>query len=153
MKIVLDLTSLCRTQTGMEYYALNLARALLERAGENEFHLLFRKEVHPELQRYSNRARFHLSPFENQIAAEQAWIPSMERRLGPGVMHFPAFPPGLLSRQKKISTLFDATLWKNKGRLSWKARAYLAPLAARSLQKTPEPKLPTPPKLRKTSSP
>jgi glycosyltransferase involved in cell wall biosynthesis len=135
MKIVLDLTSLCRAQTGMEYYALNLARALLEADGGNEYHLLFRSEVHPELQAFSNRACFHLSPLDKQIAAEQAWIPVIERKIKPDVSHFPAFPPGLFSRGKKISTLFDATLWKNKNRLSWKAKTYLAPLTSRAARR------------------
>jgi len=134
MKIALDLTALCRQQTGMEYYALNLVRALLETDPPSEYHLLFRKEIHPELRRFSNRAVFYLSPFENQVATEQGWIPHIERKIKPDIIHFPAFPPGLFSRGKKVATLFDSTLWKNKNRLSWKARAYFSPLATRTLR-------------------
>ncbi len=136
MKIVLDLTSLCRRQTGMEYYALNLSRALLENDAKNEYHLLFRNEVHPAFVSFSNRARLYLSPFKNQIATEQAWIPFMEKRIKPDVSHFPAFPPSPLLNRKQVATLFDSTLWEKRERLSWKAKAYLAPLSTRAVKKS-----------------
>lgn len=136
MRLVLDLTSLCRTQTGMEYYALNLARALLRTDRENDYHLLFRKEVPPEFEDFAGRAAFHVAPFENQVAVEQAWIPYMERKLNPHLVHYPAFPPGVLSTKAKVTTIFDSTLWKSTGRLSWKARTYLAPLANRAIDRS-----------------
>src|SRR5262245_5099146 len=106
MKLALDLTALCRRHTGMECYALNLSRALLETDGQDEFHLLFRQEIHPELRHFADRAVFHLSPFGHQVAAEQAWIPYMERKIQADLIHFPAFPPGLLSMTPKIATVF-----------------------------------------------
>jgi len=133
MRLALDLTALSRRHTGMEYYALNLSRALLEK-GENDFHLFFRKEIHPELLPFAGRAALYLSPFDHQVAAEQAWIPYMERRIKADLIHFPAFPPGLLSKTPKVATIFDSTLWNGTERLSWKAKAYLAPLAGRALK-------------------
>ncbi len=134
MKLALDLTALCRRHTGMEYYALNLCRALLATDGRDEFHLFFRREIHPELRPFADRAVLHLSPFDHQVAAEQAWIPYMERKLNADLIHFPAFPPGLLSKTPKVATIFDSTLWKETERLSWKAKAYFAPLAGRALK-------------------
>lgn len=133
MKLALDLTALCRRHTGMEYYALNLSRALLEKGG-NDFHLFFRKEIHPELRPFSGRAALHLSPFGHQVIAEQGWIPYMERRVKADLIHFPAFPPGFFSKTPKVATIFDSTLWKGTERLSWKAKTYLAPLAGRALK-------------------
>ncbi|HLG94206.1 MAG TPA: glycosyltransferase family 1 protein [candidate division Zixibacteria bacterium] len=134
MKLALDLTALCRRHTGMEYYALNLSRALLETDGRDEFHLFFRREIHPELKPFAARAVLHLSPLDNQVAAEQAWIPYMERKIKADLIHFPAFPPGLLSKTPKVATVFDSTLWRKTERLSWKAKVYFAPLAGRALK-------------------
>ncbi|MCI0406574.1 MAG: glycosyltransferase family 4 protein [candidate division Zixibacteria bacterium] len=134
MKLALDLTALCRRHTGMEYYALNLSRALLETDGQDEFHLFFRREIHPELRAFADRAVLHLSPFGNQVATEQGWIPHMERKINPQLIHFPAFPPGLLSKTPKVATVFDSTLWRKTERLSWKAKTYFAPLAGRALK-------------------
>ena len=136
MKLALDLTSLCRRHTGMEYYALNLSRALLETDGRDEFHLFFRREIHPELRPFSDRAVFHLSPFGSQVATEQVWVPGMERTIKADLIHFPAFPPGLLSKTPKVATVFDSTLWQKNERLSWKAKTYFAPLAGRALKKS-----------------
>ncbi|HEU4437482.1 MAG TPA: glycosyltransferase family 1 protein [candidate division Zixibacteria bacterium] len=136
MKLALDLTSLCRRHTGMEYYALNLSRALLETDGKDEFHFFFRQEIHPELQTFANRAVFHLSPFGSQVATEQVWVPGMERKIKADLFHFPAFPPGLLSKTPKVATVFDSTLWQKTERLSWKAKTYFAPLVGRALKKS-----------------
>ncbi len=134
MKLALDLTALCRRHTGMEYYALNLSRALLETDGKDEFHLFFRRGIHPELKPFADRAVLHLSPFDHQVAAEQAWIPYMERKLNADLIHFPAFPPGFFSKTPKVATIFDSTLWRRTERLSWKAKTYFAPLAGRALK-------------------
>ncbi|MGH8003109.1 MAG: glycosyltransferase family 4 protein [Limisphaerales bacterium] len=134
MKLALDLTALCRRHTGMEYYALNLSRTLLENGSADEFHLFFRREIHPELLPFADRAVLHLSPFDAQMAAEQAWIPYMERKIQADLIHFPAFPPGLLSKTPKVATVFDSTLWRQTDRLSWKAKTYFAPLANRALK-------------------
>jgi glycosyltransferase involved in cell wall biosynthesis len=136
MKLALDLTALCRRHTGMEYYALNLSRALLETDGKDEFHLFFRREIHPELRTFADRAVFHLSPFGSQVATEQIWVPGMERKIKADLIHFPAFPPGLLSKTPKVATVFDSTLWQKTERLSWKAKTYFAPLAGRALKKS-----------------
>lgn len=134
MKLALDLTALCRWHTGMEYYALNLSRALLETDDKDEFHLFLRQGIHQELHPFTDRAVFHLSPFNNQVATEQIWIPRMERKIKADLIHFPAFPPGLLSKTPKVATVFDSTLWHKTERLSWKAKTYFVPLANRALK-------------------
>jgi glycosyltransferase involved in cell wall biosynthesis len=115
---------------------LNLSRALLETDGKDEFHFFFRREIHPELRTFADRAVFHLSPFGSQVANEQIWIPRMERKTKADLIHFPAFPPGLLSKAPKVATVFDSTLWRKTERLSWKAKTYFAPLAGRALKKS-----------------
>jgi glycosyltransferase involved in cell wall biosynthesis len=137
MRIGYDATSLCRRITGIESYALNLIKALLENDTENQYVLFFRRGVHPELEAYRDRAEMLIGP-SSQIVCEQLWLPFVRRRRRLDLVHFPAFPPGLLTRGLFVMTVFDGTLWRNPGWLSWKARRYMAPLtrlAARRAEK------------------
>jgi len=48
----------------------------------------------------------------------------------PDLVHFPAFPPGLLVFHKNIIfTLHDATMWKYKDTISMKNKLYMKPLS------------------------
>lgn len=61
----------------------------------------------------------------------------MIRKIKPDVVHFPAFPPGVLVRHKKIIfTLHDATMWKYKSTLSLKNKLYMRPLSELALKKS-----------------
>jgi len=137
MRIGYDATSLCRRITVIESYALNLIKALLECDTENQYVLFFRREVHPELKAYKDRAKMLIGP-SSQVVCEQLWLPFVRRRQRLDLMHFPAFPPGPLTREPFVMTVFDGTLWRNPDWLSWKARRYMAPLtrlAARRAKK------------------
>lgn len=128
MKIGIDATSLCRKITGIEYYTLNLVKNILKIDSKNEYLILFRKEVHPELREFSSKAKFLICPLNNQIFCEQIWIPYIDIKEKIDLMHFPAFPPGLLCFGRYVYTIFDATIWKFRKTLSWKGRAYMRPL-------------------------
>lgn len=129
MKISIDLTSLCRKITGIEYYARNLTKALLSLDKKNEYVLLFRKEVHLELAEFKNKARFLVCPVNNQIFCEQIWLPIIALKENVELMHFPAFPPGLLSLKRFVFTIHDATIWRYPKTLSWKGKLYFRPLS------------------------
>lgn len=127
MRIGIDVTSLCRQITGIEYYALNLTKNILKRDSENDYVLFFRKNIHPELEQFKPRAKFLMS-HGNQIFCEQFWLPYMAQKDKVDVMHFPAFPPGVFTKRNFIFTIHDATVWKYKDTLSWKGKYYMRPL-------------------------
>lgn len=128
MAVGIDATSLCRKITGMEYYTLNLVKTILKIDDAKDYVIFFRKEIHPELQRYESIATFIVCPLKNQIFCEQIWLPYIVWRKRIELMHFPAFPPGILTLKSHIVTIFDATIWKYSSTLSWKAKLYLKPL-------------------------
>ncbi len=134
MRIGYDATSLCRRITGIESYALNLAKALLETDEKNEYVLFFRGGIHPELAEFEAKAMMVLGP-SSQIVCEQLGLPWARRRFGLDFMLYPAFPPGLAARGPYIMTIFDGTLWRNPDWLSWKARRYMAPLTRRAARR------------------
>jgi len=128
LKIGIDCTSLCRKITGIEYYTLNLVKNILTVDKKNEYTIFFRKEVHSELKRFEKKAKFLIFPINNQIFCEQIWLPYIVRREKVELMHFPAFPPGVLIPKNYIITIFDATVWKYPKTLSWKGKFYMKPL-------------------------
>lgn len=130
MKIGFDATSLCRKKTGIEYYTLNLIKSLLRFDRANLYVIFFRKEIPSELEEFRGTAKFIVSPFDNQIFCEQVWLPYIALKEKADLVHFPAFPPALLTSKKYILTIHDATIWKFPDTLSWKGRYYLKPLTA-----------------------
>jgi len=130
MKIGIDSTSLCRKITGIEYYTFNLVKNILKIDKKNKYIVFFRKEIHPELVKLKNKAKFLICPINNQIYCEQIWLPYAIRKESIDLMHFPAFPPGILSEKNFVFTIHDATIWKYSNTLSWKGRFYMRPLSS-----------------------
>jgi len=135
MKIGFDATSLCRKITGIEYYAYNLLRNILQYDKNNDYVVFFRKEVHPRLKNFDSRAKFILCPFTNQILCEQVWLPYIASKEKIDLMHFPAFPPGLFFNKKFVCTIHDAAMWNFPEKLSWKGKYYFLPLANHAVKK------------------
>ncbi|MDD5165863.1 MAG: WecB/TagA/CpsF family glycosyltransferase [Candidatus Omnitrophica bacterium] len=138
MRIGFDATSLCRQITGIESYTLILLQNLLRLDGNNEYVIFFRKEIHPLLLGFERKAKFIVCPIDNQIFCEQIWLPYIANREKVDIMHFPAFPPGILTSRKFVFTIHDATIWKYPNTLSWKGKLYFRPLTilgARRAQK------------------
>lgn len=129
MKIGFDATSLCRKKTGVEYYALNLAKGLLKFDTANSYVIFFRKEIPAELAGFKGKAKFVTCPVDDQVFCEQVWLPYIAVKEKVDLVHFPAFPPGLLTSKRHVFTIHDATIWKYTETLSWKGRYYLKPLA------------------------
>ncbi|MCX5694948.1 MAG: glycosyltransferase family 1 protein [Candidatus Omnitrophica bacterium] len=128
MKIGFDATSLCRKITGIESYTLNLLKTVMKTDLKNEYIVLFRKEIHPDIAPFKNKARFFICPSNNQIACEQIWIPLALKKESVDLVHFPAFPPGFFINTKFVMTLHDATMWRYANTLSWKNKLYMKPL-------------------------
>src|SRR3989338_1573166 len=135
MKIAFDATSLKRKITGIEYYSLNLIKNLLKLDTHNEYVVLFRSQIHPELEEFRSKAKFLVCPSNNQIYCEQVWIPAVLRKANPDLAHFPAFPPGAFVATRHIMTVHDATMWKYPNATSWKNKVYMKPLTELALHR------------------
>jgi len=129
MKIGIDATSICRKITGIEYYTLNLVRNILQIDNVNNYVVFFRKEIHPELVEFKDKARFLVCPVENQVFCEQVWLPYVAVKEKVDLMHFPALPPGLFTLKRYLVTIHDASIWRYPHWYSWKSRCYTLPLS------------------------
>ncbi|SKA87514.1 Glycosyltransferase involved in cell wall bisynthesis [Clostridium sp. USBA 49] len=86
---------------------------------------------------YKNKAEFIICKSNSQIFCEQIWIPFIVNKVKPDVIHFPAFPPGLLVKHKNIIfTLHDATMWKFPETISYKNKLYMKPLSEIAIKKS-----------------
>ncbi len=135
MKIAFDATSLCRKTTGIEYYAFNLLKHLLAENTATRFIVLCKESIKPELEVFRGKAEFIVCPSTSQLYCEQVWIPSVLRKLQPDLVHFPAFPPGLLVSVPHVMTIHDATMWKYPETTSWKNKLYMKPLSELALRR------------------
>ncbi len=124
MRIGIDLSSVCRRTSGIEYYALHVARALLQADKENEYVLFFSKETHPELRQPHLEFEERICPVGNQIFCEQIWLPLTAANESLDLIHFPAFPPSPLNWGRTVLTVHDATVWRLPDTTSKKGRCY-----------------------------
>ncbi|WP_040213574.1 glycosyltransferase family 4 protein [Clostridium polynesiense] len=135
-RILIDATSLIRKTTGIEYYTFQIVKNLLKYDDGNKYIILFKESVPEELRIFEGKAKFIICSSKSQIYCEQIWIPRIIRNEKPDVVHFPAFPPGLLVFHKNIIfTLHDATMWKFKETTSWKNKVYMKPLSELAVRK------------------
>lgn len=111
MRIGYDATSLCRQITGIEYYALNLIKALLQIDSKNEYLLFCLGNLHPDLRTYSHRFEVRICPVQNQLFCEQFWLPYQATIGSLDLLHCPAFPPSPLYPGRLIMTFPDASMW------------------------------------------
>ena len=139
MNIFIDLTGLRRSITGIENYTLHFAKTLLNMDNKNEYHFLFRRNIHPDFQdpvNLSSRFTFSISKFKSQFLTEQLFIPWFLANHNFDFAFFPCFPPGLFVIHKKLVFLcHDAVMWKYPKTLSLKNKLYFRPLAENALWK------------------
>ena len=131
MKIMIDATSLARKITGIENYTKNLVGNIIEinKEKNNELYILFRGDIPKYLERFEGFIPL-VCPFKSQLLCEQIWIPYINLKYKPDVIHFPAFPPPLMLKNKNTYfTVHDATMWKYKETLSIKNKLYMRPLS------------------------
>ncbi|MFS0821580.1 glycosyltransferase family 4 protein [Bacillus sp. 1P02SD] len=135
MKIMIDGTSLARQITGIENYTKNLIVNLIElnKNTSNELTVLFRREI-PDYLKQKTGYKPLVCPFESQLLCEQIWIPYVKSKYKPDIIHFPAFPPGLLVKNNVIFTIHDATMWKYKETISLKNKLYMKPLSTKGIK-------------------
>ncbi len=116
MKIAIDLTSLADNFSGMERYAMNIAKELIEMdiKRENKYILLFKRKIHPEFEQYleMENVAFKVWQGNNKFLFAQVWMPFHLYSVKADVFLFLAFQSPVLFRRKGIyNTVHDLTCW------------------------------------------
>lgn len=116
MKTAIDLTALSDNFSGIERYAMNIAKALIDgdRAGEDTWILLFKRKIHPEFEKYKRckNVEFRVWQGENKLLFEQLLLPFHLYGIRADAYLFLAFQSPVLFRRKGIyNTIHDLTCW------------------------------------------
>lgn len=116
MKIAIDLTSLADNFSGIERYAMNIAKELIEmdQKKEHTYILLFKRKIHPEFVRYQEQENvvFKVWQGKNKLLFAQILMPFHLYGIKADVFLFLAFQSPILFRRKGIyNTVHDLTCW------------------------------------------
>ncbi len=125
MKILIDLTSLSYHLSGIERYALCVTQEMLQQDKKNEYILLFRREIFPELLHDISRNKqveAVVLQGENKLLFFQLIIPmALYKHKADRYMFF-AFPNPILFFNRNIyNTIHDMGRWDfpGKNKLAW----------------------------------
>jgi len=135
--IFIDLTGLARKITGIENYTLNLFRNVVIIDKSNQYHLLFRKEIHSAFTCIDKaNLHFYLSPYKSQFLTEQLYIPFFLLGKKFNKQVFPCFPPGIFAPVRNLQIIcYDASMWLFSETISLKNKLYFRPLTERAIKK------------------
>lgn len=116
MRIVIDLTSLADNFSGIERYAMNIARELIksEKEQKNTFILLFKRKVHPAFEKLVRQKNVEYKVYrgDNKLLFAQLLLPFHLYRLKADIFLFLAFQSPLLFVHRGIyNTVHDLTCW------------------------------------------
>ena len=130
MRVAVDLTSLADNFSGIERYAAELSRALLNIDDKNDYILVFKEGVHSALSSVVNKNNVCIKVLPRgkmgKLLFSQLTLPFALMKLKADIAIFPAFPTPLLYVRKAISTIHDLC-WLDapetmlpKSRIYWK---------------------------------
>lgn len=116
MKTVIDLTALADNFSGIERYAMNIAKALIEedKHRKDTWILLFKRKIHAEFYKYKEfkNVVFRVYKGENKLIFEQLLLPFHLYAIKADAYLFLAFQSPVLFRRKGIyNTVHDLTCW------------------------------------------
>ena len=114
MKILIDLTSLDDNFSGIERYALNMARALIAQAPEREYLLVFKNKVHEAFLDLCQTgcAEALVIPGHNKVWFQLLTLPMKLYRCRADVYLFLAHPdPLLFFRKNCMTVIYDLGCW------------------------------------------
>lgn len=116
MRIAIDLTSLADNFSGIERYAMNIARGLidLDINGKNTYILLFKRKIHPSFEQYGEKKNvvFKVWEGQNKLLFAQVLLPFHLYGVRADVFLFLAFQSPILFWHKGIyNTIHDLTCW------------------------------------------
>lgn len=116
MKVAIDLTSLADNFSGIERYAMNIAKELIEmdKRGKHTYILLFKRKIHPEFKQYKGRENiiFKVWQGENKLLFAQVLMPFHLYSVKADVFLFLAFQSPILFWHRGIyNMVHDLTCW------------------------------------------
>ena len=126
MKIAIDLTALDFNFSGIERYALNVTREIINQNNKHEIVLVFCNDIHPEFKNIVSTNSFVTAVSIKSNAGKLSKLNTFQRKLPRALKSinadcyfFPAFaPPILFHRHHMVDTMHDIgyfdcpTMWK-----------------------------------------
>lgn len=111
MRIAVDLTSLADNFSGIERYAANIAKHILDIDESNVYILVFKDDVHHMFEKYLTRKNVEYvigrSNGRGKLVFSQLILPRLLKRAEPDLTLFLAFPAPLFYTLHSISTIHD----------------------------------------------
>ena len=110
MKILVDLTATYDHLTGIERFAINITKALIEQHAEHDYVLLFKNEVHPAFGAIAQAPSVECIVLSgaNKLVFNQWTLPRALRRFSADTFFFPAFcAPWLFHTPGIVNTIHD----------------------------------------------
>lgn len=114
MKILIDLTSLADNFSGIERYALNISKQMINQDKVNSYILLFKNKVHQDFNKFKNHRNIELKVIKgkNKVIFNQIILPRYLYSVKADKYLFLAFPSPIIFRKKGIiNTVHDLTAW------------------------------------------
>lgn len=116
MRVAIDLTSLADNFSGIERYALSIAKELIEMdtMKQHTYILLFKRKIHPAFEKYQNRNNVDIRVYkgQNKLLFAQILLPFHLYGIKADVFLFLAFQSPLLFWRKGIyNVVHDLTCW------------------------------------------
>lgn len=116
MRIAIDLTSLADNFSGIERYAMNIAKELIEmdEKEEHTYILLFKRKIHPQLLKYQKKKNVDMRVYkgQNKLLFAQVFLPFHLYGIRADVFLFLAFQGPLLFWHRGIyNMVHDLTCW------------------------------------------
>ena len=116
MRIAIDLTSLADNFSGIERYAMNIAKELIEmdEKEEHTYILLFKRNIHPQFLKYQKKENVDMKVYkgQNKLLFAQILLPFHLYGIRADVFLFLAFQGPLLFWRRGIYNMIpDLTCW------------------------------------------
>lgn len=127
MKILIDLTSLAENFSGIERYALNISKEIVENDKNNEYILIFKNNIHKSFLKFKNNENIQSKVIKgkNKLIFNQIILPKELYKIKADKYLFLAFPsPILFKRKGIINTIHDLTAWDYPETMKKSSRIY-----------------------------
>lgn len=130
MKTVgIDLSSLDDNFSGIERFALELTKNIIQNNTKNKIFIIFKNKIHPSfLNLQNNLVSFIVKKSKSRIIFLEFLIPKIIKKYKFDYMFFPGFPPSIFlkksSKTRIISTIHDLVAWDVPKTMTLKSKIY-----------------------------
>lgn len=141
MRVAIDLTALAYNFTGIERYAFEVTKSLLEiNAAEDaplEYILVFKEEIHPPFDLFIQEGKalaYVIKSNKGKLWVTQFELPRALNKINADRNLFLSFPAPILYRsQNNISVIHDLTCWDFPETISFKNRLFWRTAISRAI--------------------